>query len=182
VRGASGSQAYWDLLGLLETVGRPTTSEERAGIEEYEIRAVTRARPYEDVVPALSELNDLGISSLVASSLSTAAVDRFLEAFALRDLFGDVATRDTADGVKTAPLVKLLKAHAFAPDGVLFLTDTAEGLETARQAGVNAILMMNDPDEAMKLTAQNPAGGIVSLHELPDFVRLVAAGLARSQA
>ena len=29
-------------------------------------------------------------------------------------------------------------------------------------------------DEAMRLTAQNPDGGIVSLHELPDFVRLVA--------
>jgi hypothetical protein len=46
--------------------------------------------------------------------------------------------------------------------------------------GVNAILMMNDPDEAMKLTAHEPAGGIVSLHELPDFVRLVAAENARS--
>jgi len=35
--------------------------------------------------------------------------------------------------------------------------------------------MMNDPDEARRLTAHNPAGGIVSLHELPDFIRLVAA-------
>jgi hypothetical protein len=35
--------------------------------------------------------------------------------------------------------------------------------------------MMNDPDEAMRLTALDPAGGIVSLHELPDFVRLLLA-------
>jgi hypothetical protein len=37
------------------------------------------------------------------------------------------------------------------------------------------ILMMNDPDEAMRLTACKRAGGIVSPHELPDFVRFVAA-------
>jgi hypothetical protein len=48
---------------------------------------------------------------------------------------------------------------------------------TRRRAGrggasrVKAILMMNDPDEAMKLTTPGPTGGIVSLHELPDFVR-----------
>jgi hypothetical protein len=35
--------------------------------------------------------------------------------------------------------------------------------------------MMNDPDEARRLAMHDPAGGIVSLHELPDFVRLVAA-------
>jgi phosphoglycolate phosphatase-like HAD superfamily hydrolase len=62
----------------------------------------------------------------------------------------------------------------------MFLADTASGLQAAQQAGVNAILMMNDPDEAMKLTAHHPAGGIVSLHELPDFVRLVAAENARA--
>ena len=31
-------------------------------------------------------------------------------------------------------------------------------------------------DEAMRLTALDPAGGIVSLHELPDFVRFVSSG------
>jgi hypothetical protein len=52
--------------------------------------------------------------------------------------------------------------------------------KTGKRVGVNAILMMNDPDEAMRLTSHEPAGGIVSLHELPDFVRLVAAENARS--
>jgi hypothetical protein len=35
---------------------------------------------------------------------------------------------------------------------------------------------MNDPDEAQRLTTHNPAGGIVSLLELPDFIRFVEAG------
>ena len=63
----------------------------------------------------------------------------------------------------------------------MFLTDTAEGLQIANALGLNSILMMNDPDEAMRLAAQDPSGGIVSLHELPDFIRLVAAENARQQ-
>jgi len=35
--------------------------------------------------------------------------------------------------------------------------------------------MMNDPDEALPLADQNPTAGVVSLHELPDFIRLVVA-------
>jgi hypothetical protein len=35
--------------------------------------------------------------------------------------------------------------------------------------------MMNDPDEARRLAMHNPAGGVVSLHEIPDFIRLIAA-------
>jgi hypothetical protein len=57
----------------------------------------------------------------------------------------------------------------------MFLTDTAEGLKVARSIGVQPILMMNDPDESKRLAMQSPAGGVVSLHELPDFIRLVRA-------
>jgi hypothetical protein len=57
----------------------------------------------------------------------------------------------------------------------MFLTDTAEGLKAAKSGGFSAVLMMNDPDEAKRLAMQGPAGGIISLLELPDFVRLVAA-------
>jgi hypothetical protein len=58
---------------------------------------------------------------------------------------------------------------------VMFLVDTLEGLKIAQVVGVHSILMMNDPDEARRLAMHNPSGGIVSLHELPDFIRLVAA-------
>jgi hypothetical protein len=57
----------------------------------------------------------------------------------------------------------------------MFITDTVEGLKVAKTAGVQSILMMNDPDESRRLAMHDPAGGIVSLHELPDFIRLVAA-------
>jgi phosphoglycolate phosphatase-like HAD superfamily hydrolase len=179
--GRSGSEAYWDVLKLMDAGGGRLTARERSMVEDYEIQAVDRVRAYEDVAPALLELKDLGITSIVASSMSAAAVTRFLENFSLANSFAEVWSRDAAGGVKNAPLMKAVTSRSLKPDRVMFITDTAEGLQTAKHVGVNAILMMNDPDEAMKLTAHEPAGGIVSLHELPDFVRLVAAENATSE-
>jgi beta-phosphoglucomutase-like phosphatase (HAD superfamily) len=85
--------------------------------------------PYEDVAPALRELEAMGIR------LHTAA----------------------------------------EPEHTMYITDNADGLANAKAAGMIPILLMNDPDEARRLTAHDPAGGIVSLLELPDFVRLIAA-------
>jgi hypothetical protein len=76
-----------------------------------------------------------------------------------------------------APALAQLKAmgiqlHVAAdPASTLYITDNAEGLAKAKAAGMIPILLMHDPDEAMRLTAENPAGGIVSLLELPDFIR-----------
>jgi phosphoglycolate phosphatase-like HAD superfamily hydrolase len=174
--GRSGSEAYWDVLTLMAAGGQQLTAEQRALVQDYEIQAVDRVHVYEDVAPALLELKDLGIESVVASSMSAAAVTRFLEKFSLTSFFTGIWSRDTAGGgVKEGPLLKAVTSRPFKPGQVLFITDTADGLQTGKHVGVNAILMMNDPDEAMKLTAHEPAGGIVSMHELPDFVRLVAA-------
>ena len=170
----SGSAAYWGLLDDMEA-DEANTKSNRASVESLERHAVEEAHPYEDVSPSLAQLRALGIRLVVASSLSTKAVTCFLERFALSAFFAEVWTRDTAGGVKHVPLERAL-ANMRIPGGhVLFITDTASGLEQARRVGVNSILMMNDPDDAMRLTAHAPTGGIVSLHELPDLVRIVAA-------
>ena len=36
------------------------------------------------------------------------------------------------------------------------------------------MLIIDDPDKARQLAMHGPAGGIVSLHELPGAIRLVA--------
>jgi FMN phosphatase YigB (HAD superfamily) len=120
--------------------------------------AVAGAEIYEDVIPALGELKSMGIQLSLAPSVSEAAAECFLEERGLRDFFSRICR--------------------VRPENTIYVTATAEGLQRARSLGVRAVLMMNDPDEAMRLTAQNPAGGIVSLRELPDFVRLVAARAA----
>lgn len=102
-------------------------------------------QPYPDAAPALEELDALGVKVIPVSTLSVAA---------LRAAVADAS---------------------LSPDRVICLTDSEQGVLAAREAGVQPVLMMNDPDEAMRLTSLNPAGGIVSLHELPDFVRLLLA-------
>ena len=102
-------------------------------------------QPYPDAAPALAELDALGVKVIPLSTLSAAA---------LRTAVADAS---------------------LSADRVICLTDSEQGVLAAREAGVQPVLMMNDPDEAMRLTALNPAGGIVSLHELPDFVRLLLA-------
>jgi beta-phosphoglucomutase-like phosphatase (HAD superfamily) len=170
-----GSQRYWDRVQSLESRTDPLGADERTRMENSEIEAVAHAVIYDDAAPALSELRVLGIKLIAASSLSEIALTRFLERASLSHFFHHRWSRDRAGGVAGLLLTKAVTVGLFEPSRVLFLADTEAGVRAAQTAGVNPILMMNDPDEAMRLTAFNPAGGIVSLHELPDFVRFVAA-------
>jgi beta-phosphoglucomutase-like phosphatase (HAD superfamily) len=171
----SGSRAYWHLLNLIETAAGEFDQADRQMTEALEAQAVDAAHLYEDVVPSLAELEAMGVELILASSLGSGAVARFLQKFDLSRFFPSAWSRDSAGGIKAAPLRSALAAASLQPEQTMFLTDTTEGLQVAKSVGVIAILMMNDPDEARRLALREPAGGIVSLHELPDFVRLVAA-------
>jgi FMN phosphatase YigB (HAD superfamily) len=162
----SGSRAYWHLLNLIEASGD-------SAMESLELEAVDNAMIYDDVLPALLELRTLGVKLIITSSLSAAAIARFLERCPYN--FDAVWNRDTAGGIKTQPLASALNAAGIPPEHAMFLTDTAEGIKIARSAGVHPILMMNDPDESKRLASLNPSGGVVSLHELPDFIRFLRA-------
>ena len=60
------------------------------------------------------------------------------------------------------------------PSETMYVSDNAAGLDKAKQAGMIPVLLVHDPDEAMRLvTTTRPAGAVVSLLELPDFLRLV---------
>lgn len=172
---ASGSRSYWHLLNLMGESSSPWA-------EALEIEAVNAASVYEDIRPALVELKAMGIHLFIASSLSDAAIARFLEKNSLAEFFDGVWSRDNAGGLKAIPLVRAVRGASLQPEHVMFLTDTVEGIKAARAAGVHPVLMMNDPDEARRLAMHNPAGGVVSLHEIPDFIRLIAAQNKRGQA
>ena len=103
-------------------------------------------------------------------------MNRFLEKFSLAPYFSGVWTRDSAGGVKATPLRKALDAIGVPPEHVICLVDTADSIELANRVGVNSMLMINDHDEGKRLAMVGPTGGIVSLHELPDAIRLVADG------
>jgi len=170
-----GSQRYWDRVLSLASSGDPS-GDERTLLETSEIESVERALVYDDAAPALTELQALGVKLFATTSLGETALTRFLERASLSGFFNDRWSRETAGGVGHIVLARAMTAASLVPEKVLFLTDTEAGVRVGQRAGVNSILMMNDPDEAMRLTAScKPAGGVVSLHELPDFVRFVTA-------
>ena len=173
--GESGSEAYWHVLDLMEHAGDRLTPSDTAIIEELELQAIDRVHLYEDVAPALAALKAMDITLLIASSLSATAVNRFLEKFSLTAYFSGVWTRDNAGGVKAAPVRKAIESAAVQPEHVMCLVDTEDSIELARRVGVNSMLMFNDYDEGKRLAMLRPDGGIVSLHELPDAIRLVTS-------
>jgi hypothetical protein len=81
---------------------------------------------------------------------------------------------DVAPAFTELKAMRIQLQTAAEPEATLYITDNAEGLAKATAAGMIPILLMHDPEKAMRLTANNPAGGIVSLLELPDFIRFVA--------
>src|SRR5262245_13148077 len=159
---AAGSAAYWHLLDLIEMSATPLTAADRELAERYEIQAVERVEVYEDVTPALTELRSMGISLVIASSLSDSAVTLFTDRFSLRDFFAGVWSRDNATGVKAVPLARAIKGGGWQPPQVMALVDTLAGVTAAKAVGTNAILMINDYDEGRRLAMASPTGGIVS--------------------
>jgi phosphoglycolate phosphatase-like HAD superfamily hydrolase len=175
---ATGSQAYWGLLGLMTQRALPT--EDLLRLEAFELRAVEHADLYEDVRPALEALKSLGVATLLVTSLSRRATARFIDRHALADLIAGCVTRDEAGGILVRPLRSTLETAGLDPAQVMALADTKEGLELTKQLGLTAMLMINDYDEGRALAERGPAGGIVSLAELPDALRLIEQRSGRS--
>jgi beta-phosphoglucomutase-like phosphatase (HAD superfamily) len=168
---ATSSQAYWRLLGLMEQ--HSVSAESLARLQELELRAVEHAELYEDVGSSLTELKSLGVAAYLVSSLSRPAVARFIQRHALADVLAGSVTRDEAGGVMTRVLRFCVDQAGLDPTRVMALADTAEGLDITKRLGLNAMLMINDYDEGRALAERNPAGGIVSLAELADALRLI---------
>jgi beta-phosphoglucomutase-like phosphatase (HAD superfamily) len=168
---ATGSQAYWRLLGLMEQ--RAVSAASLLRLQELELQAVEHADLYEDVRSSLEELKALDVAAVLLSSLSRAAVARFIERHALADLLAGAISRDEAGGVMAKPLRFAIDRAGLDPARVMVLADTAEGLDLSKQLGLSAMLMINDYDEGRALAERNPAGGIVSLAELAHALRLI---------
>ena len=168
---ASGSQAYWRLIRHFEK--QAVSVQMLSRLEPFELRAVEQAELYEDVAASLAALRALDVSVMLASSLSRAAAMRFVERHALSDLLAGVITRDDAGGIGAPVLRCAIERAALDPKQVMALADTAEALDLIKQQGLNTMLMINDYDEGRALAEHHPSGGIVSLAELPDALRLI---------
>jgi beta-phosphoglucomutase-like phosphatase (HAD superfamily) len=170
---ATGSLAYWRLIGLLAPRYDSLSSSDRSRLEALELQAVEHADLYPDVGACLDELGQLGIATFLVSSLSRAALDRFNQRFSLSGRFAGCVAREEAKGVMANPLRHAVTQAGLGPAQTMVLVDTAEALDLAKSLGANAVLMINDYDEGRALAERGPSGGIVSLAELPDALRLI---------
>jgi hypothetical protein len=84
---------------------------------------------------------------------------------------------DVAPALTELTALGILLHEPAEPANTMYIAATKEGLAEAKSRGLIPILLASDPDEAMKLTALKPAGVVVSLLELPDFIRLLRARL-----
>jgi FMN phosphatase YigB (HAD superfamily) len=165
---ATGSQAYWQLMSLLAS-----RDEAPAASEEIELQAVEHADLYPDVRGCLDELRQLGVAAYLVTSLSRAAAVRFLERFSIADVFSGLVSREDAGGVGAQPLRHAASQTGVEAARIMALVDTGEALDAAKSLGLNTVLMINDYDEGRALAERSPTGGIVSLAELPDALRLI---------
>jgi beta-phosphoglucomutase-like phosphatase (HAD superfamily) len=170
---ATGSEDYWRLCGLLGERGDALAAAGKTRLQQLELGAVEHAELYEDVRPSLEELRRLGVAAHLVSSLSRPAVARFVERFSLADLFAAPVTRDEAGGVMDRPLRHAIASFSLDPRQTIYLVDTAQALDMTKALGLNAVMMFNDFDKSRALAERGPAGGVASLAELADALRLI---------
>src|SRR4051812_8505549 len=111
----SGSRSYWHMLTMMETANETWDVSAVQKAEELEVQAVDAAAVYEDVLPALAELKEMGLTLALTSSLSHRACSRFLERFGLKKYFAAVSARGDDGGVKVAPLARALTVTSLRP-------------------------------------------------------------------
>jgi phosphoglycolate phosphatase-like HAD superfamily hydrolase len=80
-----------------ESFGTEAFNESSRLVEEYELKALSNARPYDDVEPFLKSFNG---RKYVASLQSQKVLDLFLEKYGLKRYFTQVLGRETTSGVR----------------------------------------------------------------------------------
>jgi putative hydrolase of the HAD superfamily len=123
-------------------------------------------RPYPDVLPALGELRERGLTLVVASNWDCSLAD-WLEPAGITDLVDGVVTSAEVGAPKPHPRVfeRALAIAGVAPSEALHVGDKVDNdVEGAAAAGVRAVLVQRE--------GEPPAGvkAIRSLQELPALL------------
>jgi putative hydrolase of the HAD superfamily len=123
-------------------------------------------RPYSDVLPALGELRERGLTLIVASNWDCSLSD-WLEPAGITDLVDGVVTSAEVGAPKPHPRVfeRALAIAGVGPSDALHVGDKVDNdVEGAAAAGVRAVLVQRE--------GEPPAGveAIRSLQELPALL------------
>jgi putative hydrolase of the HAD superfamily len=149
-----------EMRRALELPGLDHATARRAMLEALEFR------PYPDVLPALGELRERGLTLVVASNWDCSLAD-WLEPAGITELVDGVVTSAEVGAPKPHPRVfeRALAIAGVAPSEALHVGDKVDNdVEGAAAAGVRAVLVQRE--------GEPPAGveAISSLRELPALL------------
>lgn len=107
--------------------------------------ALAEHGPIEGVVAVLDLLKERGVPMAVVSSSSHGWVDGWLEKLGLLGYFQEVVCKGDAPRIKPAPDLYLEAARRFeiAPEKCLVFEDSLNGLNSAKEAGMDAWIVPN---------------------------------------
>lgn len=119
---------------------------ERAAMKAKEAIIVENLRPFPGVETLLEEVANAGLGCAVGSSSPHAWVDPWLDKFGIRKYFQEVVCLEDGGGkAKPDPAIfnEAVKRLNVAPEKVLVLEDSLNGLRAAQAAGIPCVVVPN---------------------------------------
>jgi phosphoglycolate phosphatase-like HAD superfamily hydrolase len=121
-----------------ESFGTEAFNESSKLVEKYELKALSKARPYDDVEPFLKSFNG---RKYVASLQSQKVLDLFLEKYGLKRHFTQVLGRDNF-GCKRRQLEYIIKREK--DKDIIFIDDSLTNILECENLKVHKILFQRE--------------------------------------
>jgi len=114
----------------------------------------------------LERLRKMGHRLFLVTGASRASTDRVVKITGLIDYFEDIVTADDAHPGKPAPepYLHTMARHGLKAEESIVLEDAASGIESARSAGLDVILIHGD---------FQPPSGVIKVNDFAELVPLL---------
>jgi len=137
----------------------------------YDADAARRWRLYPEVHKLLSGLQAAGWGLALDSNVGRKALDRMLDKFSLRSLFDLTVSRNEVSLLKPeVEGINLIKSYYrdkfSAADQAFMVGDSVTDIETARNAGIKVIILVNGEDKTKRLLSHRPDHLVKNLSEI----------------
>ena len=123
-----------------ESFGTEVFNEASRLVEKYELKALSKARPYDDVEPFLKSFNG---RKYIASLQSQKVLDLFLEKYDLKRYFTQVLGRDNF-GCKRRQLEYIIEREKDELKGIIFIDDSLTHILECENLRVHKILFQRE--------------------------------------